>query len=231
MNHLITQNSIHAFKTKFCNENQLIVRILQDQAPRYFLEPILDVGSGLGDITVDAFPDKRVIHLDTLNVVSSSLPKTHARVVGDFFEFHPREQIGTILMSHVLQYLDEDIGVLNNKIIELAPTFLVTVTNTNENFMCVLLDWFDEVFPDANPEIALPNFGRCYVQKDIFPFVADLGCPDFATLAAQVCYLFEVEPSRENSERVEKFLKRNLQTPAFQIQQQVTVYKKAARLA
>lgn len=222
----ISQESIHDFKTSYCNENQIIAQILRSQIAGYCLEPILDVGSGMGDITATAFPDKWVIHLDTLDFSRVPLPRAHTRIKSDFFAYIPDAKVKTLLLSHVLQYLDEDIERLNVMLNKISPEVLITVTNTNDDFLGDLFGWFETHAPEANPEVVIPGFPKGYAEAVVVPFVADLQCPDFRILALQVCYLFEVDPSEKCIRSLSEFLKQQLKTPVFKIHQRVMVYKK-----
>ncbi len=223
----ISRESIHTFKTSYCNENQKIAQIFRSQLARYCLEPLLDVGSGLGDITATAFPEKQVIHLDPLDFSRHPLPQTHIRIKSDFFEYVPEVKVRTVVCSHVLQYLDEDVEKLNEVLKNISPEVVVTVTNTNDDFLKDLLVWFETRVPEANPEVTIPGFPKGYVEELVVPFVADVRCPDFGVLARQVCYLFEVELLETYIQPLSEFLKQRLETPTFQIHQRVTVYKKA----
>lgn len=222
----ISQESIYDFKTLYCNENQIIAQILRSQPAMYCLEPILDVGSGLGDITTTVFPDKQVIHVDPLDFSRHVLPRTHTRIKSDFFEYVPDVKIKTMLLSHVLQYLDDDVERLNETLNRISPELIITVTNTNDDFLGNLFGWFETQASEVNPEVAIPGFPKGYVEEVTIPFVTDLQCPDFRILALQVCYLFEVKPLEKPVQSLSAFLKQQLKTPAFQIHQRVTVYRR-----
>lgn len=226
MSNLISEQSVNEFKTSYCNENTIIPVLLRDKLQQYFISPILDVGSGLGEISALALPDKEVIHLDTIDFSQHQIPKTHSRVVGDFFSFIPQTKVQSILMSHVLQYLDEDLVKLNAKLNEISPKYLITVTNTNQDFLGELIEWFEAKFPGANPERLLNDFPEGFSQIDRVSFTANLECPTYDILAKQVFYLFEIENTAANNLLLTGFLKDNLQKPGFTIDQHVTVYQK-----
>lgn len=226
MANLISEESLNEFKTSYCDENEIIPVILKEKVAKYFVSPILDVGSGLGEISARAIPEKNVIHLDPIDCSEHPIPSAHTRVVGDFFTYTPAEPVNTVFMSHVLQYLDDDVSRLNTTLSKLSPKHLITITNKNQDFLGALLVWFKQTFPTANPEVILPDFPAGYSQIDIFPFTAHLVCPTFPVLAKQIFYLFEIENTDANNARLTEFLEQNLTSPAFTIDQNITVYSK-----
>lgn len=225
---MITQSAVSEFKRLYCDENRIITRLLKNRLGNAFIEPILDVGSGLGDITASAFPDKRVIHLDILDYSAHSLPDSHSWAKGDFFDFIPAGSVnvGTMLFCHVLQFLDDDLDRLNAKVRTVSPAYIVTVTNCNDEYMKELLSWVEINFAAPNPEVDLPGFPAGYALDGEIPFVGIVRCEDYAKLANQVIYLMDALPSTTERKLLEERLKKDLSTPTLRINQTIKVYKK-----
>lgn len=224
---MITQFEVSEFKTSYCDENGIIAGLLKDALSEYFVEPILDVGSGMGDITALAFPRKRVIHLDVLDYAEHPLPPLHNRILGDFYDFTPSGAVpGTILFCHVLQFLDADPALLSRKLLSLAPLYAVTVTNNNDGFMAELLAWVRSNFREANPEVEVPNFPQRYTGQLEVPFVGTLQCDDYGVLADQIIYLMDATPSAAERARLENYLARELPSPVLPINQKIKVFQK-----
>ena len=60
----LSKQRLSDFKSTKCDENLLIAEILKTRLSERLTAPILDVGSGLGDIALSAFPDKPSVLLD-----------------------------------------------------------------------------------------------------------------------------------------------------------------------
>lgn len=223
---MITSKQVSDFKESFCDENKIIPNILKQEFEPLIECPILDVGSGLGDISNLAFGDMNVIHLDIENYSNYKIPSKHTRVVKDFFEYNPQKNIKTILLSHVLQFIDGNIEKLNQKIKEITPQNIIVVRNTNDNFMGKLMRWFDEQNIQSNPERIIPDFPFGYEETKKVPFVAELKCPSYEILSEQVSYLWDVKLEKEQNDLLLGFLKQNLYKPEFEIHQEIILYKK-----
>jgi hypothetical protein len=225
---MITQVKVAAFKNLYCNENSIISGLLRNSLPKFFIEPILDVGSGLGDIAALAFPDKEVIHLDILDYSDYPLPDAHRRMIGDFFDFVPAVplRIRTMLFCHVLQFLDEDLERLNDKVRKTSPSYVITVTNCNDSYMKKILTWVEANFKVANPEVELNDFPEGYILDCEIPFAATLQCEDHSMLADQVIYLMDASPSATERDHLEERLRQDLFAPMIHINQTIKVYRK-----
>ena len=223
---MITSKQVSDFKESFCNENKIIPKLLKDNFGLLVEDPILDVGSGLGDISSFAFENKEVIHLDVEDYSNYETPQKHTRVVKDFFEYKSKNQIDTLLLSHVLQFIDGDIERLGEKIKEINPKHIIVVRNMNDDFMGKLMGWFDEQNIQSNPEKIITDFPVDYVGIKKVPFVAELKCPNYEVLSEQVSYLWDVKLEGKQKAALKDFLKSNLPQPSFQINQEVILYKK-----
>ena len=221
---MITSKQVADFKESFCDENKIIPNLLKDNFRELIKYPILDVGSGLGDISSFAFVDKEVIHLDTENYSFYKIPAKHKRIVANFFTYQPDVKIETLLLSHVLQFIDYDIEKLNEKIKSISPNFILIIRNTNDDFMGKLMNWFNKHKIVSNPEKIISNFPVGYTESKKVSFVANLVCPDYKILAEQISYLWDVKLLDEQDKSLENFLKQNLPTPIFQIHQEIILF-------
>jgi hypothetical protein len=223
MKNSITQQEVSDFKTLSCNENEIIANLIKEKILPYFIEPILDVGAGAGDISYHALHDKKVICIDT-NEINGQLSKSHQRKQIDFFEYNPTEQINTIFICHALQFLDDDVDRLNSKVQTIDPRHVITVTNDNDDFLGEIVQWTKENYPQGNPEIQI-DFPRNYKLAQRFPFRTDLVCKNFAELAKQVSYLMLIDQA-ETTKKLQHFLENRLPSPEFTFNQSICVHKK-----
>lgn len=224
----IKSKDIFDFKESYCDENTIISSLLRNTLKNYIKPPILDVGAGIGDISYRAFDDKKVIMIDVNNISKHDYPcrPTHFRRRADFFEFESKEQIKTLLISHTLQFIDNDIEMLNEKVKEIGPENIILIINTNDGFMKEVIEWTYENFDNPNPEVKINGFPEGYNLVKSQPFTATLKCNDFETLALQIAYLMLIEIDTMMATLI-SFLKRKLGTPTFEINQAVEIYKKA----
>ncbi len=224
----VTKREVSDFKKKWCNENQLIAAIIKHNAKDYFIEPILDVGAGLGDIAYQALPDKKVICIDINKITDKDYPLAgkHDRIQIDFFDYQPNNKINTVLISHTLQFLDEDINLLNEKIDYLDPENIILVMNRNNDFLGELVEWSNDNFLNPNPEVKITGFPQGYKMIKSFDFKALLACDSFNALATQISYLMLVELNKSKRSDLVKFLKSNLSEYSFEFNQIIEIYRK-----
>jgi hypothetical protein len=224
----ISSVDVRQFKQRYSDENELIAGIIHERLYDKFEELIVDVGAGMGDITSRALAAKRVVQLDILDYRESALIDLHCRVVTDFFDYTPTngQKIGTLFFSHVLQFLDQSVDRLNDKIQTLCPGRIITVTNLNDGFMGEVIQWTNSNVQNANPEIHLADFPRGYDLEDEIHFKGHVRCPSFSVLGKQVSYLVDSQPSTRETIALQHFLQANLASPEFAINQTVKVHKK-----
>ena len=225
---VITEESLLGFKSS-TKENEKVIGILKNQLSNYLFSPILDVGAGIGDIALEGFPDKEAILVDRLNFAEYSHSKKHKRILADFFNIYKQHEnlSGTVIYSHVLQYLDNDYDELVKATELIAPKTIFTVTNCNDGEMKKIVDWSIDNIPDANPEIDLATFPVCCGYKLVkkIPFSVEATESNFHDLAVLVAYL--IDSSKEKYlQRIENFLKEVLRTPTFSINQEIKVYER-----
>jgi hypothetical protein len=222
----ITADEVSYFKNGICNENPIIISLLRREAFQFLEPPIVDVGAGLGDISFHTFPEKNAVCLD-INAIPEDCPvsKNHKRIQQDFFEYFPAEPVGTLLLSHVLQFIDGDVARLNEKIRQLDPRYLIVISNTNSDFMGKLVKWAASNLSDSNPEIQLSKFPSSYRSVKSIPFEATISCIDFESLAEQVGYLM-VADILSHKEKLMAFLKNELNNiPSFSFGQTIEIYE------
>lgn len=222
----ITKDDVSSFKTEYCDENALIAHTLATSFAEFLIEPIYDIGSGMGDITASSFPQREVVHVDILNY-KPILPPSHSNVIGDFFTFNAPTRIGSMLLCHVLQFLDEDVEALHSRIARLSTERLVIVQNNNDGFMKEVVEWMQDRYPSCNPEVAISGFNDYQRYRMILeePVSATVTCPDYQTLAAQIHYLVDFEVSTHSITALAKWLESALPSPSFVIHQTIRGYQ------
>jgi 2-polyprenyl-3-methyl-5-hydroxy-6-metoxy-1,4-benzoquinol methylase len=223
----IAKKEVFDFKETYCDENDTISKLLKHNLNQYLKSTILDVGAGIGDISFKALKNKKVIMIDVNNISRHDYPcrQEHKRKKCDFLEFSSKEKINTILISHTLQFIDDDLELLNNKIQELSPENIVIVLNSNNDFMGELIIWSEEHFEKPNPEYRIQGFPQGYNLIKSDPFTSKLKCPDYKSLAKQVSYLMLIDLANME-EALIAFLKKHLRKPEFIFNQSIDVYHK-----
>jgi hypothetical protein len=227
MKNSVSKDEVLNFKEKWCKENEIIAELLRVDAEEFLVAPILDVGTGIGDLAYNAFPDKEAVCIDVNKIEDiHPLSKKHRRIQIDFFEYVPDKQIKTVFISHTLQFIDFNISKLNQKIKELNPDNIIIIINANIDFMGEVIEWTEKRFKNANPEIHQPSFPKGYSVKKNIHFQATVSCPSFDELVTQISYLMLVDFG-ERSEELKLFLKQKLDnTPMFCLSQTIEIYKK-----
>ena len=224
----LSETSLLGFKNN-TSENDVVIEIIRDQLLEFLDDAILDIGAGIGDIAYQAFPDKAATLIDRLDFSQHLLASRHKRVKADFFDVVPRHEnfSGTVIFSHVLQYLDDryqDLVLATNK---LNPNTILTVTNDNDAFMGVFVKWVLNNIPSSNPEVQLIDFPACcgYREVEKVDFTVSVAEENFRELAKWACYLIDVS-SAHYSKEIQGFLRQNLGRPAFEISQSIKIFKR-----
>lgn len=223
----IAKKDVYDFKINYCNENEIIANIIKHDLRQYFKPPILDVGAGIGDIAYVALEQKKVMLIDVNSISKHDYccRPEHVRKKCNFFDFYSKQKINTVLISHTLQFIDDDIDKLNEKIAQIDPEYIILVTNDNTGFMAELLHWTRFNTESSNPEVHLDGFPENYNLINTHSFAATLKCPDYKTLARQASYLmlFDLEVVED---MLIAFLKKHLSKPEFIIYQSVETFHK-----
>lgn len=227
MKNQVSVMEVELFKSSFCNENQIIIDIILNQLQCEFISPILDIGCGTGDIAYYSLSEKTVVGIDInyANPVQHPLRENHSREKADFFEFSSDLQFNTLFISHTLQFIDNDLNLLNKKLKIFNSKRIIIIANRNDDFMEVLIEWVSRTFKSSSPEIRHDNFPKNYKLIKSVPFTANLVCPSYNELMYQVSYLMLIDIKR-NEESILEFLKRNLKKPEFTINQDILIYEK-----
>lgn len=228
MKECVTKAEVSDFKKKWCNENQIISGIILNGISDCFHEPILDVGSGLGDIVFNSLFSKRVICIDVNEVSDEDYPvsKNHERQQIDFFDYIPADKINTVFISHTLQFLDENIDLLQKKIDSIDPESIILILNKNDDILGDLIDWSQQNFSNPNPEVSIPNFPEGYELQKLIEFQATLMCKSFKELATQISYLMLIDLDESLMTNLIEYLVSKLDTPGFNFNQQIKIYSK-----
>lgn len=176
--------TVVSFK-KLTDENRKIAAILRDEFRSFVPASVLDVGAGTGDISFAAWLDRRVTLIDLLDY--SAFPKAphHQRILGDFFDTArtPAGRFDTLLFSHVLQHLDDNLDLLEQRIADFDPNFLVTVTNDNDDaVMRTILQFARDKIGQINPEADNYPFHR-YREVQAVKFTSLIEADSYEELA------------------------------------------------
>jgi len=220
--------ALRDFKRVSCDENALISAALAGPLHRHLIPTVLDVGAGLGDIADKAFPDLEAVLLDVFEVPAPRNPR-HKRIVGNFLDFVPQASTKpqTLLVSHVLQYLDDDVEALQAKVAELSPKSVIVVLNDNTGLFGDLIRWGQEHASGANPELPVPLFpSGAFAEVERYPFRATFRSPDFRTMAeAFVTMLLDAPRSEGVIKAAENKLSASLADPTLFIDQTIFCYE------
>jgi hypothetical protein len=180
-------DTLARFKLELSDENQLVSEMLRSMLPKSSGGIILDVGAGLGDIAARAFPDRIATLIDILEFPASG-NALHKRITKDFFDLGLNgSPVDIMLMSHVLQYIDEDWERLRTKIDELSPSYIVTVSNRPSRLLKRIGRWLDQEGIEHNPEKWMrdcPHGGFALDRRETF--IARITCSSFIDLAEQI---------------------------------------------
>lgn len=228
--HRLTPDELRAFKIQGTDENHkiggIVSRFIERAGPGF----VLDVGAGLGDIAEAAFPDHHAILVDILDFEASQVLH-HRRHCGDFFDFDLPAGVtcDIMVMSHVLQYIDDDVDRLNSKVLTIAPRWLITVVDQLDDFQAAAFEWFRENGIRANPELDLAGFPPAeFEELAREEFAGIVEAPDFARLSHQLGRIvFDAPMDRAQLASFAKWLKSRLPQPKLEIPQRVILYRRS----
>lgn len=224
---VLSKTRVVTYKQQHSNENVLIARTLREHFLNCVEEPILDVGCGMGDIAALAFADQHVILLDRLDYSDFEVAPLHSRLTVDFFDYVPSdERPKTLLFCHVLQFLDEDVVRLADKLESIGADRALVVTNTNDGLLGEILLWTQRRGISSNPEVHVDGFPFGYACRHHTSLVSQIRANSFEELARQVCYLLDVSLEAADLRRLSSFLGARLRDPVFDIQQDVRAYER-----
>jgi hypothetical protein len=221
------QETLRDFKEVYCDENRLIADALRSSFSKWLTPPVLDVGAGLGDIAAHAFTDIEAVLLD-VNDIPESKNFRHTRVTADFFDYEPanKNMPRTLLLIHVLQYLDDNLIRLRDKITALDPKVIITVVNDNTGAFGTIMSWSLAEIAQANPEVRC-DLGPRYRLVQTVPITATLRCPTFSLLARHfVEVLLDAASLPKSISKMQRRLEQLLKSPEITIDQTVYCYEK-----
>lgn len=228
MKNTVSMAEVAEFKKWWCNENQIITDLITKRLYKYFREPILDAGAGLGDISYNALYDKEVICIDVNEVIGNRYPLSpkHQRKQVNFFDYAPTNKINTLFISHTLQFLDDNLSKLNKKVQEINPVNIVLVINKNDDFLGELLDWSREKMIPSNPEQKIEGFPLGYKLVDEIEFTAKLSCDTYSELAHQISYIMLFDLNSLSLSALINFLQERLAKHEFEFNQVIEIYSR-----
>jgi hypothetical protein len=220
-------SDLRLFKEELSDENRFIAVAVSGLLPPAAGGVILDVGAGLGDIARRAFPDRKAILLDILDFPPTHVAQ-HRRVHCDFFDYqHPEsEPIDLLLLSHVTQYLDDDLDRLHHQLTALDPAYIMTVLNDDSGLYGQAIRWFNESGITSNPENPRLNIvPQTYVEERSLGLEGKLQCREFRSLADQLGrVVLDAELDDDMLDEFTRWLQVNSKTPMIEISQRVTRY-------
>lgn len=183
----LTPSRIFEFKGEMNNENRLISEALRAILPPAGNGILLDVGAGLGDIAASAFPDRKAVLIDILNF-GETASGLHSRETVDFFDWQSgAQEVDLMLMSHVLQYLDDDLDRLFKKIDSIKPEHIAIVANKPTKLHFKILRWFADHGIAQNSEQLVHNCGLAgYLRTASSSISSNLRCANVGELARQL---------------------------------------------
>jgi GTP cyclohydrolase II len=227
----ITIDQLKQFKDVFCDEVSFITNLVSDKRiQKYLTGTILDVGSGNGKILTQVASDSTVLHLDTLPF-QDPVAMGHKRIQGSFHDhdlLRTLPKIETLFLSHVMQYLDSDMPAVNESIELLKPKNIIVVQDCNDDFLGEIMRFSLAEFPDANPEVIIPDFPVGYKRQYVAPFVATVRADTMHDLALQSMYLMDLPITNENFKKMLAFQTAHLTHPEYTINQEIVVYVRGA---
>ena len=221
----ITSDHINAFKGTTDEEERIIKQLSSPNLRHLVSHPLVDVGCGSGKIAAGAYPRNDVILLDRMSY-SGQNPPNHNRVQTDFYDpqWSAAFNIGTLSFCHVLQYIDEDMRRLQQRIADLAPKTIIAITNECDGFYSELINWASTNLQPVNPELPHYDFSG-YSPVYSSRFDSSVSAKTMDELAVNVvAALLDRRLSADEKNKTIHFLDKQLGTPQFNIPQILRVY-------
>ena len=132
-----------------------------------------------------------------------------------------------MLFCHSRQYLYDDAELLNDTILKVDPTTIVTVTNDNDDLLGELIRDSRARGHLINPEEAIPSFPPpMYKEATAVPFLATVSASTFSDLAWAITYLLDVPGDKAIHFDVETKLRQALPESVMTIRQTIRLYTK-----
>jgi hypothetical protein len=229
----LTPGRLLQFKGPMNNENQLISEALRTILPPAGYGILLDVGAGLGDIAASAFADREAILIDILDFPDAE-SALHTRQKIDFFDLpKPRRPIDLMLMSHVIQYLDEDLNRLADQVHALSPEAIVLVSNRPTKLHFKITGWFAQRGILHNAE---QIFQQCpisgYRREDLVDITSRICCSDVDELARQLSLMiYDVELDQNELLEFSDWLRNHVKSASVSLPQTISLLRREERNA
>lgn len=223
----LTQESLDAFK-RACPENEKIAAIIRDEALMWVEGPIADVGAGRGDIARHALSSVESVLVDRLDFSAFPIAPKHRRLMKNVFEAstddlgHPR----TLVLSHVLQYLDDAPQRLSALLDRIGAPKLLVVANRNVGALGRLVRWSLSEFQDANPEVDVDAVKSRYELVREWPFTTSIYAADRDELAGRLLHLLDIGDTKEHRDHVASFLTGEGLSTTFTFNEAVQAYER-----
>ena len=224
----LTANRLLQFKGDINNENHLISAALRTILPPAGTGILLDVGAGLGDIASRAFADREALLIDILDFPEAASP-LHRRQTIDFFDFRaPERPIDLMLMSHVLQYLDDDGARLVDHVRSMSPEAIVLVSNKPTKLHLKIDRWFAEQGIAHNAEQFFPDCPLVgYRVADRVDLTSCIRCGDIGELARQLSsMIYDVELEPDELRAFAEWLGGQTDGPSVVLPQTITLLRR-----
>lgn len=223
----LTEKMLAEFKFNETDENQTIARLVRRVLPEN-RNLILDIGAGLGDIASEAFPERPAVLVDIADFERAPC-KAHSRVTQDFFDYqYCGVEPVTMLLSHVLQYLDDDLPMLRHKVAEIDPEYIIVVCDITDDFQESVFNWFSKNQIPFNAEVPLHNFPPAnYQLEERIEFDGEIKTDSFATLADRLGkIIFDASINTMQSRKFGNWLSHQLSQPKVLIPQSIELFRR-----
>ena len=225
--------SLGQFKNVYCNENEIISQALNEELSDYLEEPFMDIGAGIGDISAAAFKHMTGYLVDISTPKLNSTNEYHTWIESDFFSLNEDifKNPGTVLFSHSLQYLDDDIDRLKDKIQALNPYTIIDVVNDNSGKFGVIINQLINSDIDLDAETPIDYAPENYERVKEHKFSATLSCDSFEQLAHILIYhILGCQQQTLDLHPYTQVLSKNTLHPEIEIAQTIRVYQRRTNM-
>jgi len=232
VNSKLSPERLVEFKTGATDENAKIAAAIKDIMPPSQGGIIVDAGAGLGDIAAMAFPDRAADLVDILQFPANGVA-LHRTLQVDLFEYRldpAVSHIDVMLMSHVLQYVDDDPVSLQRCIERLAPRHVITVTNEDTDLNREIKNWYaqNEITENSEHDIDDIVLSRYDVVSSIKISGIIRAFDELALARFMSSMIFDSELYGPDFEKFAFFLKSIVGSSELSIPQDIILYQRKA---
>jgi hypothetical protein len=226
---MVTTKQVHGFKKKFCDENEIIIQIINLRLQSYLKSTILDVGCGIGDIAYHTMQRNRAMLIDTNKPSHLDYPtrSRHRRYRSGFYEFQSNE-IQTIFIAHTMQFIDLDEQRFRQKVLELNPRRIILILNDNIGLFGEIIKWVTIQYPSSHPEKHGNYIPEGYEKEHVEKFTTKIACTNFNQLSEQISYITLI-PKTEEIAPLKAYLRQRLKSPCLSFDQTISIYEKDSK--